>query len=138
MVPAGRRRDSTDDGRRFGEPRAISDPMPPGFQSASFPSLALDGDGRLFVLWELFPHPATRPRGLGFTVSSRGGQVFAAPSVVSGSADPAMGHNGGRQGLLLKKLAVHPGGEIAVVNSTFQEGKASHIWLFRGRRVDGR
>jgi hypothetical protein len=129
---------STDGGRRFGEPRAISDPLPPGFQSASFPSLAIDGDEHLFVLWELFPAPAARPRGLGFTVSSRGGRVFAAPSVVPGSADPTLGHNGGRQGLLLKKLAVHSGGEIAVVSSTFREGDASHIWLLRGRRADGR
>ena len=112
--------------------------MPPGFQSAGFPSLAVDGDDRLFVLWELFPHPATRPRGLGFTVSSRGGRVFAAPSVVPGSADPALGHNGGRQGLLLKKLAVHPEGGVVVVNSTFREGDASHIWLFGGRRGEGR
>ena len=112
--------------------------MPPGFQSASFPSLAVDDDERLFVLWELFPHPATRPRGLGFTVSSRAGQVFAAPSVVPGSADPALGHSGGRQGLLLKKLAIHPGGEVVVVNSTFREGEASHIWLFRGRLADRR
>ncbi len=129
---------STDGGRRFSEPRPISDPMPPGFQSAGFPSLAIDGDERLFVLWELFPHPATRPRGLGFTVSSRGGRVFAAPSLVPGTADPALGHNGGRQGLLLKKLAVDPGGQIAVVSSTFREGDASHIWLFRGRRAAGR
>jgi hypothetical protein len=129
---------STDGGRRFDEPQAISDPMPPGFQSAGFPSLALDGDERLFVLWELFPHPATRPRGLGFTVSGRSGRVFAAPSVVPGSADPALGHNGGRQGLLLKKLAVHPGGAVVVVNSTFQKGEASHIRLFRGQRADGR
>jgi hypothetical protein len=128
---------STDGGRRFDGPRAISDPMPPGFQSAAFPSLAIDGEDRLFVLWELHPHPATRPRGLGFTVSGRGGGVFAAPSVVRGSADPALGHNGGRQGLLLKKVAVS-GNEIAVVNSTFREDEASHIWLWQGRRVDGR
>ncbi len=129
---------SSDGGRRFEEPRAISDPLPPGFQGASFPALAVDGDERLLVLWELFPAPAARPRGLGFTVSSRGGRVFAAPSVVPGSADRTLGHNGGRQGLLLKKLAVHPDGEIAVVSSTFREADASHIWLFRGRRTDRR
>jgi hypothetical protein len=129
---------SIDDGRHFSEPRALSEPLPPGFQSASFPSFAIDRDERLSVLWELFPGPATRPRGLGFTVSNRSGLVFAAPSLVPGSADPALGHNGGRQGLLMKKLAVHPGGEIVVVSSTFREGDASHIWLFRGQRADGR
>jgi hypothetical protein len=128
---------STDGGHRFAEPRVISDPMPEGFASASFPGLALDGQGSPYVLWELSPHPAAHPRGLGLTASSGAPPAFSAPALIPGSADPALGHNGGRQGLLLRKLAVHPEGGVAVVNSTFREGVGSHVWLFRGRRAPG-
>jgi hypothetical protein len=53
--------------------------------------------------------------------------------VVPGSADPALGVNGGQQGLLMSKLAVNGAGTVAVVNSTFARDEASHVWLFRGR-----
>ena len=74
-----------------------------------------------------------RPRGLAFTQSTDSGQTFAAPIVVPGSADPALGDNGSPQGLLMKRLAVNEAGAIAVVNSTFSRGKTSHIWLLRGQ-----
>ena len=85
------------------------------------------------MLWELFPGREDRPQGLGFTYSSDGGRTFASPSVVPGSADPALGFSGGQQGLLMEKLAVNEAGSIAVVNSTFKRNERSHIWLFRGQ-----
>ena len=55
----------------------------------------------------------------------------ALPAIVPGSADPALGDNGSRQGLLMSKLAVNAAGKIAIVNSTLKSGERSHIWLFR-------
>ena len=126
-------RDSSNDGARtFDKPREISSPLPQGFKSSSFPALSVDGEDNLYLLWELFPDKRDRSRGLGFTVSSDAGRTFASPSVVPGSADPALGDNGSRQGLLMRKLAVNAAGAIAIVNSTFKRGETSHVWLFRG------
>jgi hypothetical protein len=126
---------SNDGARTFDKPREISSPLPQGFESANFPALSVDAEDNLYVLWELFPGRERRPRGLGFTVSRDAGRTFASPAVLPGSADPALGHNGSRQGLLMRKLAVNAAGAIAVVNSTFQRSKTSHVWLFRGHRA---
>jgi hypothetical protein len=123
---------SNDGARTFDKPREISSPLPQGFKSSSFPALSVDGEDNLYLLWELFPDKRDRSRGLGFTVSSDAGRTFASPSVVPGSADPALGDNGSRQGLLMRKLAVNAAGAIAIVNSTFKRGETSHVWLFRG------
>jgi hypothetical protein len=123
---------SNDGARTFDKPRAISSPLPQEFESANFPALSVDGEDKLYVLWELFPDRQGRPQGLGFTYSRDSGRAFASPSVVPGSADPALGYNGSRQGLLMRKLAVNAAGAIAVVNSTFKRGERSHVWLFRG------
>lgn len=126
---------SNDGARTFAKPREISSPLPQGFESADFPALSIDVENDLYVLWELFRDREGRPSGLGFTVSRDAGRTFAGPSVVPGSADPMLGDNGSRQGLLMRKLAVNGGGAIAVVNSTFKSGEGSHIWLFRGQRA---
>lgn len=110
----------------FASPRAIS---PPG---AGFPALAMDAQGRLVAVWEVFPRPDARPRGLAFSVSADGGGSFGAPQAVPGSA-PAQGGNGSYQGLLGKKLALAPDGGVAVVNSNLVPGKGSRVWLMRGR-----
>ena len=47
--------------------------------------------------------------------------------------DPALGGNGGQQGLLMRKLAVNRAGALAVVNSTFKSNQSSRIWLIRGQ-----
>ncbi len=125
---------SKDGARTFDAPRKISTPLPAGFESAGFPALSVDRDDNLYVLWELFPVRGGRSRGLELTYSLDAGQTFATPSIVPGNADPELGYNGSRQGLLMKKLAVNTSGAIAVVNSTFRSGKTSHIWLFRGHR----
>lgn len=123
--------DGGEDG--FEEPRRLSPPETGGSGGASFPALAPGAGGSVFVLWERHPVPGARPRGLGFTHSSDGGRSFTAPSVVPGSADPELGANGSQQGLLMQKLAADRSGALAVVNSTFREGEASHVWLFRAR-----
>jgi hypothetical protein len=74
-----------------------------------------------------------RPRALGFARSNDGGLSFAPPSVVPGTADPALGFNGSLQGLLMDKLAVNEAGAVAVVNSTFKRNETSHVWLIRGQ-----
>ena len=123
---------SNDGARTFDKPREISTPIPIEFESGSFPTLSFDGEDNIYVLWELFPLREGRSRGLGFTVSRDLGKTFASLSVVPGSADPMLGYNGSRQGLLMRKLAVNAEGVIAVVNSTFRRGEKSYIWLFRG------
>ncbi len=123
---------SSDGARTFDKPREISSPLPQESESANFPTLRVDGEDNLYVLWELFPDRQGRSRGLGFTVSSDAGRTFASPSVVPGSADPALGDSGSRQGLLMRKLAVNAAGAIAVVNSTFKRRERSHVWLFHG------
>jgi hypothetical protein len=105
-----------------------------GRDHAAFPYLAADGNGTLYVLWERFPERSSRPRGLGYAVSGDGGQNFSAPKTLPGSDGPALGFNGSLQGLLMQKLAVDPAGRVAIANSTYAEGEASRIWLFRGQR----
>jgi hypothetical protein len=115
---------------RFAPPVTLSPPQAPRVESVSFPALAIGGKDQLFVLWERFP--ANRPNGLGFTYSRDGGQTFAAPSIIPGSLDRDHGFNGSLQGLLMQKLAANSRGDIAVVNSTFNPGQNSRIWLIRG------
>jgi hypothetical protein len=119
-------------GKGFEEPREISGPHPGEFKSANFPSLDVDGEGRVYVLWELFPEAQIRPRGVGLTFSDDRGNTFVPPLVVPGSIDPELGINGGQQGLLMRKLAVNQAGKIAIVHSTFNPDVSSHVWLIRG------
>ena len=127
-----------DSDHAFHKPREISGPHGEEFQSVAFPSLSLDDSDRLYVIWELFPDYKGRPLGIGVTYSSDRGETFASPSIVQGTADPALGFNGSQQGWLMKKLAVNKAGAIAVVNSTFKANKESRIRLFRGRVVERR
>lgn len=124
---------SNNGGRTFEKPRDISDPESDVFDSVNFPSLGINGGDHLYVLFELFPERGHRSRGLGLSYSDNGGRSFAPPSQVPGSADPELGFNGSQQGLLMRKLAVNDAGAIAVVNSAFNPGKSSHVWLFRGQ-----
>ncbi len=118
---------SQDHGESFSEPVTLSDRI-----GANFLSLSVDGDGGVYVIWERFPTRSLRSRGLGYAVSRDGGATFSSPDVVPGTDDPALGFNGSQQGLLMRKLAVNSGGEVAVVNSTYLQGENSHIWLIRG------
>ncbi len=121
-----RRSHNADD---FEQARVISRGEDEGVESVSFPSLDVDGDSGIYLLWEFFPEAAGRSRGLGFTHSDDGGDSFHEPSTVAGTVDRQLGFNGSQQGLLMSKLAVDDAGRIAVVNSTFNRGQSSHIWL---------
>lgn len=124
---------SKDGGRTFDSPREISVPMPQFAQSARFPSLSIDGAGRVYVLYELYPDYRKDPRGMGITVSLNGGNTFTTPSVVPGSIDQSGGINGSHQGHLMKKLAVNDDGLIAIVNSSLSQNRNSRVWLMRGK-----
>ena len=122
----------------FLEPVEISSDHSRIFQSVGFPYPDLDGQGNLYVLWELFQEEEYFPIGLGLTYSGSGGKTFALPVIVPGGPDPGRGFSGSQQGLFMKKLAVNMGGEMAVVNSTFEQDESSRILLIRGRVAAGR
>jgi hypothetical protein len=121
---------SADGARSFEPPRDVSG------SGAGFPSLALDAQANVFILWERFPKARARPRGLSLVVSHDGGKTFAPPEAVPGSADAAGGGNGSYQGLLMKKLAVNGRGDVAIVNSSLndkgQDDQHSRLWVMRG------
>jgi hypothetical protein len=119
---------STDRGRTFRPARPLA-PV-----NAAFPSLSVDASGDIYVAWERYDDHRSRPRGLGFTVSRDAGRTFSAPAFVPGSADPAGRGNGGRQGLLMRKLAAAGDGEVALVNSSLKVDERSRVWLIRGSR----
>ncbi len=116
----------------FAAPKAITGHHSAEFYSAHFPEIDVDGENRLYVLWELAPDRRLRSRGLGLTYSTDGDASFAQPIVVPGTGEDQTGQNGSQQGLLMRKLGVNPSGQIAIVNSTFEPSVSSHIWLFRG------
>lgn len=118
---------------KFGNPRLVSQPRPHAGKGAGYPAVAVDGQGTLYVTWELFEGAATRPRGLEFTLSRDNGRSFAPPQLVPGSQDAGGATNGSHQGLLGKKLAVNNEGELAIVNSSMKPGERSRVWLMRGR-----
>lgn len=113
------------DGRSFAAPQEVG--------RGRFPALATSGRGDIHVAWERYPPASLRSRGLSHAHSSDGGQTFSAPVTVPGSIDPAGGANGSFQGLLMRKLAVAPGGDIAIVNSSLVDGAKSRVWLLRAR-----
>lgn len=123
---------SFDKGNTFEESRQITGQVMEKYASMSFPSLSLDSQNNVYIMWELFPHRQGRPLGLGFAYSIDGGSTFLPPSIIPGTDAPALGSNGGLQGLLMRKLAVNAAGKIVIVNSTFKMNKSSHIWLIRG------
>ncbi|HSW20242.1 MAG TPA: sialidase family protein [Ramlibacter sp.] len=127
---------STDGGHSFSAARVVVASVA-GAQTAAYPSLAVDDAGRVHVLAELGRDGGGRPRGLALATSLDGGRSFAAAREVPGSADPGGGDNGSTQGLLMKKLALGPDGELAVVNSALRVGSQSRVWLMRGRPVAG-
>jgi hypothetical protein len=124
---------SADGGRSFEAPRVLTPTLPAPFVGAGYPVLAVDRSGTVLVACELFEHPRQRSRGIALLVSADGGSQFGEPAVVPGSVDPDGGFNGSTQGLLMKKLALGPGGRVALVNSSLLEGRRSRVWLLPGR-----
>lgn len=118
----------------FSEPRRI--PALPGeaYHGAGYPALHAGPEGELFAVWHLYAGDGYHlPDGLGFAASPDGGESFSAPEAVPGVAGPDLGVTGSLQGRLMDKLAAGEDGQLAVVNSTFARGVASHIWKVRGR-----
>jgi len=72
---------------------------------------------------------------LALVLSEDGGETFGAPVTVPRGGEEAAGFNGSRQGMLTDKFDVAENGEVVVVNSTFDEGRSSHVWLMRGRPI---
>jgi hypothetical protein len=120
-------------GAAFETPRRISSSRDAERVSESFPTMSVDAKNRIHVLWERRPAGEERAQGLAFTYSTDDGDRFAVPSAVPGIAGPALGWNGSQQGMLTDKLAVDATGAIAIVNSTFDPERSSHVWLLRGR-----
>jgi len=116
----------------FAAPVDISSRQLERFGSTGFPAIATGTDGHVYVAWEVFPEAGTRPNGLGFAYSTDRGETFSGPEVVPGSIDPDGGVNGSMQGLLGRKLAAGPDGQVLLVNSTFRSNDSSDVKLFRG------
>jgi hypothetical protein len=117
-------------GRTFTAPRRLHLESAAG--SEAFPTLSVDTK-RVYVLWEVYAPAEARASGLALSYSLDGGEQFAEPLAVRGVAGARLGWNGSQQGKLMDKLASGGGGAIAVVNSTFDPGEASHVWLLRAR-----
>lgn len=116
---------SRDAGESFGPPRRISG------NGLAFPHLGVDGNGRLYLVAERIPSARSRPRGLAIMISLDGGETFTEPRLIPHST--GIGPNGSFQGLLMQKLAVNARGEVAIVNSSLEDGESSRVWLMRGR-----
>ncbi len=99
---------------------------------SGFADLAIAGSW-IHIAWEHLPPSGDHARGLGFSSSEDGGANFSRPHMIPGSDRSEHGVSGGRQGLLMRKLDAGDDGRIAAVHSTFLDGEASAIWLFRGR-----
>lgn len=127
-------------GKTTAEPRDLS-PHTDGEGGARAPAIGVDGENRVYVIWEHHPDATRFARGLGFAVSSDAGLTFTEPRMIPGSApgsvtnnnDSSMAANGSLQGQLARKLAVNNKGEIAVVNSHFHLGEQSLVLLIRGK-----
>jgi hypothetical protein len=123
----------TDEAESFTDPETLSLPLPEGFTSAGFPHLVLDANSDPVILFELFEHRAQRGTGLALVRSGNGGKTFTEPQMVPRGGEQAAGVNGSRQGLFMDKLAVTAAGNIVVVNATFDEDVASHVWLMQSK-----
>lgn len=116
----------------FIEPRKVSSLHSGQVRSAAFPDIAINRNGGIYLIWELYPGRGHHSRGLGYAYSLNSGVDFSTPALIPGSSDPDYGANGNRQGSLMSKLSVNDSGSIAVAHSTFKRGESSHIWIFRG------
>ena len=124
---------STDGARSFEPTRVLTPTLPRPHVSAGYPSVAVDRQGGVYVLWELQDDLGKPPRALGMAVSGNGGTDFSQADVVPHASDPRGGYNGSTQGLV-NKLSVNARGDIAIVNSSLLEGSHSRVWLMRGQR----
>ncbi len=125
---------SEDRGESFQFSREISLLPDNPSAGAGFPSIAILSHGAALVSWEHFPADAHHAHGVGFTHSEDERGRFMTPVLAQDSKDDSA-PNGGQQGRLMNKLSAGSRGAFAVVNSSFQQGQRSRIWLLRGRIV---
>ncbi|MDQ2077002.1 sialidase family protein [Marinimicrobium sp. ABcell2] len=118
------------DGQPASEPTQVSQPTT-GTESARAPTIDVDGEGQLYLIWEHHPHPGSRAQGLGFAFSADGGKSFTEPELIPGSDDPPS-VNGSLQGQMGHKLAVNSAGGLAVANSHFRLAQESRVVMIRG------
>lgn len=123
-------------GEAQSEPRVISGNVK-SKAGGSAPSVAVDHQGRVYVVWEHHPTADQRAHGLGFALSPDAGQTFTALDVIPGSRGVSGAVNGSLQGQLGRKLSVSDGGDLAVVNSQLRYGDFSRIVLIRGDVAQG-
>lgn len=117
----------------FSQPRTISTPHPgEGYGHAHYPRIALDGEDRRLIIWELFPAGTRAPAALAFSLASTALDP-SEPAAIPGTEVDENSIQGSQQGLLMRKHAVNKEGAIAVVNSHFHAGEGSRIQLIRGR-----
>ncbi len=124
---------SSDGGKTFSPSVNISGALPPPYRDAGFADLAIDRNGRVSVLAHLFTRRQARPQGLGMAVSIDGGRSFGPMMLIPGNAVLGNASLGSQQGLLVQKLASHPDGHLAIVNSSFAPEIESRVWLQFGR-----
>ncbi|TVS08882.1 MAG: exo-alpha-sialidase [Gammaproteobacteria bacterium] len=118
---------SDDDGENFSSVRMLdqADDVPHG---GAFPSLAADGDG-VHVVAERVHDSGQGFQGM-LHAWAADGETFTALRTVPGSDEEP---SGGRQGLLMQKLALHPDGRILTVHSTYDRNRRSSVRLLAGR-----
>ncbi|MCC5794167.1 MAG: exo-alpha-sialidase [Chromatiales bacterium] len=119
---------SDDDGINFSDAQLLDhgDDVP---HSAAFPSLAV-GDNGVHVVAERIHDAGRGFQGL-LHAWAADGETFTELRTLPGTdAAPS----GGRQGLLMRKLALHPDGRILAVHSTFDQGRRSGVYLLASRR----
>ena len=112
-----------------------------GRGGAHFPSVAIGEDGsgqeRLVVAWEQYEDFRQRPQGMGVALSAAlsGDEIgeFSEPEMPAALADELPGASGGLQGLFMRKIAIGPRGQVGLVHSFFDEGRASGVRLLPGR-----
>lgn len=124
---------SEDGGKSFQPSVNVSGKLPAPYRGAGFPAIAIDRSGRISVLAHLFTGRQARAQALGMAISADGGRSFGPMTLIPGNAVLGDASLGSQQGLLMQKLAVHPDGRLAIVNSSFEAEVESRVWLQFGR-----
>ncbi len=96
----------------------VSKPLVLASGGAGFADLAIDRNDRLHMIWHTVAKGGRRPAALQYQ-SAMVDDLEPGGSALLPQSDARMG--GGLQGLLIRKLALGPDGEVAVVHSYFDD-----------------
>ena len=118
---------SDDDGRSFSGVQLLDhgNDVPHG---AAFPSLTA-GDSGVHVIAERIHDAGQGFQGL-LHAWAADDETFTELRNLTGTDEAP---SGGRQGLLMRKLALHTDGRIFAVHSTFEQGRRSRVYLLAGQ-----